>query len=296
MHLVRFTRRCSAEAEAEAGALGDDGVVTPLGATLAELLRCDLGTLRASWDLAVAGPASCERLALAACSLHPPVEARMEVWAAGVTYERSRDERMKESAAAASVYDDVYDAERPELFFKSVPWRVVADDEPIGVRSDSEVDVPEPELALLVNAGGEIVGYTICDDVSSRSIEGGNPLYLPQAKIYTGSCSLAARVRPSWEIADPYALELSVAIERAGSVVYAAAGSTCQLHRRLDDLVDWLRREMDFPDGVVLSTGTSLVPQLPFTLEHGDEVRVTLSGVGTLTNRVVAARALRPAG
>ncbi|MCU1492583.1 MAG: hypothetical protein JWO62_347 [Acidimicrobiaceae bacterium] len=264
--------------------LGEDGTLTPIGSTLAELLQLDLPSMRERCERAAG-----ERLELSAVSLHPPVEARMEVWAAGVTYERSRDERMKESTAAASVYDDVYDAPRPELFFKSVPWRVAADGDPIGIREDSAIDVPEAELALVVNALGAIAGYTICNDVSSRSIEGENPLYLPQAKIYSGSCSLASRVRPSWEVPDPYALQISVAIERSGSAVYEASASTARLHRRLDDLVSWLGREMDFPDGAILSTGTALVPDLPFTLEVGDVVRVAIPGIGGLVNPVAAA-------
>lgn len=288
MHLVRFRRRSGGDVEV--GRVTPGGL-TPLGATLAELLRSDLAELRARCAAVERSDASPEVLAAGSWDELPPVEARMEVWAAGVTYERSRDERMKESATASSVYDDVYDADRPEIFFKSVPWRVVGDADPVGIRSDSTVDVPEPELAVVVSASGEIVGYTVCDDVSSRSIEGENPLYLPQAKLYTGSCALAPRIRPAWEVRDPYALGIAVRITRGGAVVYEAAGSTSQLHRRLDDLVSWLVREMEFPDGVVLSTGTSLVPDLPFSLAPGDVVQIDIEEVGTLVNPVAPARA-----
>ena len=292
MHLVRFRRRSGGVAEL--GMVAGGGL-TPLGSTLAELLRSGRDEIRARCEAPERSDPAPAVLSVGSWDELPPVEARMEVWAAGVTYERSRDERMKESAAASSVYDDVYDADRPEIFFKSVPWRVVGDAEPIGIRSDSTVDVPEPELAVVVSATGEIVGYTVCNDVSSRSIEGENPLYLPQAKIYAGSCALAPRIRPAWEVPDPYALGIAVTITRGGSVVYEAAGSTAQLHRRLDDLVSWLVRETSFPDGVVLSTGTSLVPDLPFSLAAGDVVRVTVDEVGALVNPVASARALRDA-
>ena len=219
--------------------------------------------------------------------LLPPVDGRMEVWAAGVTYKNSQIERIKESERAASVYEMIYDAERPELFFKSVSWRVVGDGEPIQVRADSTIDVPEPELALVVNRDGAIVGYTICNDVSSRSIEGENPLYLPQAKIFAGSCALAHGVRPVWEIDDPYDLGIAMTIRRNGATVWQGEADTGQLHRRLEDLVGFLFRADHFPDGAVLSTGTCLVPELPFSLQSGDAVEIVIDKVGTLTNPVV---------
>jgi 2-dehydro-3-deoxy-D-arabinonate dehydratase len=215
----------------------------------------------------------------------PPVDGLTEVWAAGVTYERSSAARQEESVVA-DVYSRVYDADRPELFFKSVAWRAVGHGDPIGIRDDSEIDVPEPEVALVVNAGGEIVGYTVCDDVSSRSIEGENPLYLPQAKVYAGCCALGPGIRPFWEIPDPYALTVEVSVQRDGATVWDGTTSTKMLHRRFDDLVAFLTRQMAFPDGAVLSTGTGLVPSLDFTLEIGDTVTVTVDGVGTLSNPV----------
>jgi 2-dehydro-3-deoxy-D-arabinonate dehydratase len=214
------------------------------------------------------------------------VDGDTEVWAAGVTYRRSREARVEESRDG-DVYTRVYSAERPELFFKSVAWRVVGDGEPVGVRADSESNTPEPELALVVNAAAEIVGLTICDDVSSRSIEGANPLYLPQAKVYTASCALGPAIRPIWEIRDPLDLAIAGTITRAGSVVWSAATSSAQLHRTFDDLVGHLFRAMEFPYGVILSTGTGIVPELDLTLTEGDVVRVEIEDVGVLTNPVI---------
>ncbi|MGW2159478.1 fumarylacetoacetate hydrolase family protein [Nonomuraea sp. NPDC001699] len=216
-----------------------------------------------------------------------PVDGRMEVWAAGVTYRRSREARVTESERAADVYELVYDAERPELFFKSVAWKVSGHGGRIAVRADSEIDVPEPELGLVLNAAGEVAGYTVVDDVSSRTIEGANPLYLPQAKIYLGACAVGPAIRPVWEVADPYALGITMAVSRRGRTVWDGEASTSGLHRRLDDLVAHLFRADVFPDGAVLSTGTSLVPDLPFTLRHGDVVSIGISEVGTLTSTVV---------
>ncbi len=220
----------------------------------------------------------------------PPVDRRMEVWAAGVTYQRSREARITESERSADVYDLVYDAERPELFFKSASWRVTGDGESVSVRTDSGIDVPEPELGLVVNARAEIVGYTVVNDMSSRSIEGVNPLYLPQAKIYLGGCAAGPGIRPAWEVADPYALTIEMEIERAGAVVWSGDTTTALLHRKFDELVSYLFHSDVFPDGVVLATGTALVPELPFTLTAGDRVTITVAEVGTLSSTVVAGK------
>jgi 2-dehydro-3-deoxy-D-arabinonate dehydratase len=215
----------------------------------------------------------------------PPVDGLTEVWACGVTYERSSEARQEESDVA-DVYARVYQADRPELFFKSPAWRVCGDGEPIGIRPDSEISVPEPELALVCNAAAEIVGVTICDDVSSRSIEGQNPLYLPQAKIYAGACAIGPGITPVWTLDDIGALTITVSVRRGESVVWSGETSTAQLHRDLADLVEYLFRSFSFPQGVILSTGTGLVPELSFTLAPGDEVAVGIAGVGTLTNVV----------
>lgn len=220
-----------------------------------------------------------------------PVDGRTEVWAAGVTYERSRTARMTESEHSADVYDRVYAADRPELFFKSVAWRVSGPGVPVSVRSDSTVDVPEPELAVVLNSAGAVAGYTICNDMSSRSIEGENPLYLPQAKVYLGGCALGPAIRPAWEVPDPYALTIGMTISRGGSMVWEGISETAALHRKIDELAAYLFREDEFPAGVVLSTGTSLVPDLPFTLQAGDEIRIRIGGIGELSNPVVRGKA-----
>jgi len=222
-------------------------------------------------------------------ALLPPIDGDTEVWAAGVTYARSRSAREEESSVG-EVYELVYDAERPELFFKSVAWRVVTDGEPIGIRRDSEVNVPEAELALVVNASGVTVGYTVCNDMSSRSIEGENPLYLPQAKIYAGSCALANGIRPAWEVTDPGSLDIELEVTRGGVSVWQASTSTSALYRRPPELVDWLFAEQAFPAGVVMATGTGLVPEMDFTLRVGDVVRIAIDQVGTLTNPVASGK------
>ena len=221
-------------------------------------------------------------------ALLPPADGRMEIWAAGVTYRRSIQARLEESGGA-DFYQQVYDADRPELFFKSVPWRVVTDTEPIAIRRDSPLNVPEAELAIVVNSAAEIVGYTVCDDVSSRAIEGENPLYLPQAKIYAGACALAPAIRPAWE-ADAGDLAISMRIARGDAVAWEGATRTSQLNRPLQSLADWLFAEEHFPDGVIISTGTGIVPGLDFTIQPGDLVTIEIEEIGTLTNRVVAGK------
>jgi 2-dehydro-3-deoxy-D-arabinonate dehydratase len=250
--------------------------------TLGQLLRLPLTDIRSmcEQDLSAAEPAGRDARRL------PPVDGRMEVWAAGVTYRRSREARVQESDRAADVYQLVYEAPRPELFFKSAAWRVTGDDEQVAVRRDSEINVPEPELALVLNAHGELVGYTVCNDVSSRSIEGANPLYLPQAKVYLGACAVGPAIRPAWEVLDPYALTMEMTITREGAHVWQGTASTSELQRDLRDLAEYLFREEVFPDGVVLSTGTSLVPDLPFTLRPGDVIEIRIDEVGTLTSHV----------
>ncbi|WP_327584157.1 fumarylacetoacetate hydrolase family protein [Nonomuraea sp. NBC_00507] len=281
MHIVRFVSPLTG-VDAVGVDDGEDVVELPGIATVGELLRLSSGELRercAGGDGTRHPTGSVSRLA--------PVDGQMEVWAAGVTYRRSREARVLESERAADVYELVYDAERPELFFKSVAWKVSGDGERIAVRADSEIDVPEPELGLVLNAAGEIVGYTVVDDVSSRTIEGVNPLYLPQAKIYLGACAVGPAIRPAWEVEDPYALDITLTIGRAGETVWDGKASTSQLNRRLDDLAGYLFRADAFPDGAVLATGTCLVPDLPFTLQDGDTVTIGISEIGILTTTVV---------
>ena len=221
-------------------------------------------------------------------TLLAPIDGRTEVWAAGVTYARSRDARIEESVTG-DVYSRVYDAERPELFFKAAAWRVVTDGDPVAIRDDSPLNVPEAELAVVANAGGEIVGWTVCDDVSSRSIEGANPLYLPQAKIYAGSCALATGIRPAWEL-DASALDVSLEVHRGSALAWSGKISTERLRRTPAELLRHLFAADQFPEGVVLSTGTGIVPEIDFTLLEGDEVVISVDQVGTLRNSVMVGK------
>jgi 2-dehydro-3-deoxy-D-arabinonate dehydratase len=210
-----------------------------------------------------------------------PVEPTQEVWAAGVTYLRSRDAREEESAVK-DVYTRVYEAKRPELFFKANGWRVVGHGAPIRVRDDSKWNVPEPELALVINSAGEIVGHTVCNDVSSRDIEGDNPLYLPQAKVYNGSCA----VGPGIHVGNTEKLkELAIAmdIQRGGRPVFKGETRTSQIKRSLEELAGYLFMELDFPRGAFLSTGTGIVPGQDFSLSPGDVVSIAIGGDGGLT-------------
>ena len=209
-----------------------------------------------------------------------PVEGQ-EVWAAGVTYLRSRDARLAESAGQTA-YDRVYTADRPELFFKAAGWRVRGPGDPIGVRRDSTWDVPEPELGLVLAADMTIVGYVLADDVSSRDIEGQNLLYLPQAKTFDGSCALGPCIVPATAAAPPFGLRLE--IQRAGERVFEGATSTSRMARTLEDLAGYLGRALAFPVGAILLTGTGVVPEPPFTLLPGDEVRISADGLGALVN------------
>lgn len=234
----------------------------------------------------------------APASLLAPIDGETEVWAAGVTYKQSEAAR-KEESGTPDIYAKVYTAQRPELFFKATPRRVAAPGAPIVVRADSTWDVPEPELVLVINAHAEIIGYTIGNDVSSRSIEGENPLYLPQAKVYAGCCALGPGITPAWEVAspavpiDPYDLPIHLTIERDNQVHWQGETSTRELQRRFDELVTYLFLENDFPDGVFLCTGTALVPEKQFTLQPGDIVQISIDQLGTLRNSVVRGKGNR---
>lgn len=277
MYLTRFVD--PVDGCAAVGIEGPDGELRRLGrGDLHDLLALSADAVRA----AVCEPGS---IVHAPVTFLPPVSGLTEVWASGVTYERSREARVEESAAA-DVYTLVYDAERPELFFKSVAWRVVTDGEPIGIRSDSPLNVPEPEIAVVANSAGEIIGFTICDDVSSRTIEGENPLYLPQAKVYAGACAVHRRIRLAWTLPDPAVFDVTCTIKRAGQVVWKASTSTARMCRAFSDLLDWAFRGDHHPHGMVLSTGTGVVPEMDFTLAPGDEVAIDVPQLGTLTNRV----------
>ncbi len=216
-------------------------------------------------------------------TLLPPVEPGQEVWASGVTYLRSREARELESTDA-DAYERVYDAERPELFFKALGWRVVGHGDRVRVRQDSRWNVPEPELVLVVNSGMEIVGYTAGNDVSSREIEGENPLYLPQAKVYDGSCSLG----PGIVLSDPDSmrkLRITMSIRRGDDRVFGDEIDTSQMKRLPEELAAYLGEELAFPGGAFLMTGTGIVPEDDFTLEPGDLVRISVGGL-VLENEV----------
>jgi 2-dehydro-3-deoxy-D-arabinonate dehydratase len=222
---------------------------------------------------------------VAAVRLHAPVE-RQEVWAAGVTYLRSKAARMEESDFSATAYDRVYDAERPEIFFKALADKVVATGEPVGIRRDSTWNVPEPELALVMASSGQVVGYTIGNDMSSRSIEGENLLYLPQAKTYFRSCSLGPWISLGAPESAARAWSISLDILRQGQSVFTGTTRVGQIKRTFDELAAFLFRSQVFPHGAVLLTGTGVVPDDSFTLHEGDDVKIEISGIGTLRNTV----------
>jgi 2-dehydro-3-deoxy-D-arabinonate dehydratase len=214
-----------------------------------------------------------------------PVD-RQEIWAAGVTYKRSKIARESESEGAASFYDKVYTAPRPEIFFKSPAWRVVGPGDAVRVRRDSHWSVPEPEIALFISPALKIVGYSIGNDMSARDIEGENPLYLPQAKIYDGSCALGPVVTLAADFPTLDQATIRLKIERDGRVVFEGETSLASMARTFDSLVEWLAREITFPDGVVLLTGTGIVPPDEFTLKSGDLVTIDAAGIGSLVNPV----------
>lgn len=218
-----------------------------------------------------------------------PIYAQ-EIWAAGVTYERSREARNYEvgkvAATPNSFYDKVYEADRPEIFLKSTPLRTVGPGEEMCIRSDSSWQVPEPELGLVLDRDGTIVGYTIGNDLSARDIEGENPLYLPQAKIWRRSCSVGPSIRLAETVSDPYHLTITCQIYREGELAVEASVSTGQLKRKLEELVAYLIRDNDLYDGTILLTGTGIVPPDDFSLRSGDRVDITITGIGKLSNPI----------
>lgn len=223
---------------------------------------------------------------LAALKLLAPIDAQ-EVWAAGVTYKRSKIAREEESVGAAQFYDKVYSAPRPELFLKATPNRVSHPGDPIRVRRDAKWSVPEPELTLAISPDLRIVGYTVGNDMSARDIEGENPLYLPQAKIYKQSCSVGPLVTLAKSMPALAGVEIKLVIRRNKAVAFEGATTLAQLSRTPESLVEWLGKENAFPDGALLLTGTGIVPPDEFTLKPGDAVSISITGIGTLSNPVV---------
>lgn len=253
-----------------------DGAYLPLDFTLGMLLELP--------GSAIGGTlAAIPKAGKADGALLPPVEPMHEVWACGVTYMRSREAREAESTVR-DVYARVYDAERPELFFKSIGARAVGHTMPIRVRVDSKWNVPEPELTLVINGKREIVGYTVGNDVSSRDIEGENPLYLPQAKVYDGACAIG----PGIVLTSPASLkdlEVKLSLVRDGKPVFEGNTRTSTMKRTIEELAEYATREADFPRGLFLMTGTGVVPPMEFSMQRGDVVRITI-GQLTLENQV----------
>lgn len=219
-------------------------------------------------------------------SLLAPID-QQEVWAAGVTYIRSRSARMEESESAADCYDRVYQSPRPELFFKASPHRVAGPHEPLRIRHDSKWNVPEPELTLVLNSRLELVGFTIGNDMSSRDIEGDNPLYLPQAKVYDQCCGLGPCITLAEAMPTIAETQIQLQISRNEQTVFAEQIGVDQMARGFQELIGWLGRDQSFPQGVFLLTGTGIVPDSTFTLAADDVVSISISGIGTLTNRIV---------
>lgn len=258
---------------------GRDGRWTRLeGQSLDALLRLSYAELREALT-----DAGSKAVLAPGAQAQAPIESQ-EVWAAGVTYRRSLEARTDE-AVSADPYDRVYEAERPEIFFKATPNRVRGPGEAIYIRSDSSWDVPEPELAVMCNSRLEVIGYTVGNDVSSRSIEGENPLYLPQAKVFDGSCALGPAIALAWDYS-PSDRTIELEISREGAVVFHATTSTSAMRRPIPQLVEYLGRDQRFPNGCVLLTGTGIVPPPEFSLRAGDVVSIGIDGIGRLTNPV----------
>jgi 2-dehydro-3-deoxy-D-arabinonate dehydratase len=282
MKLCRFKNKTP---DVRIGLVADNSTLldlTPAGITrLFPLLESD----DAVAQLNQLAKQSLPRIALSEVQLLPPVE-RQEVWAAGVTYLRSKTARMEESDFSATAYDKVYAAERPELFFKALAEKVVGAGEPVGIRRDAKWNVPEPELALVLNSRGRIAGHTVGNDMSSRDIEGENLLYLPQAKVYDRSCALGPWIVLGTPEADARGWKIQIEILRDRQRVFAGETSVGQIKRRFDELAGFLCRSQSFPHGAVLLTGTGIVPPDTFTLQEGDEIGIEITGIGRLRNPV----------
>ena len=279
MKLCRFK---TAEGTVRIGRLQDNETVADLTAAGFESLTALLEDTEA---LAQAEAADAPTLPLMTVSLLAPVE-RQEVWAAGVTYLRSKKARMEESDFSANAYDQVYDALRPEIFFKSLPEKVVHPGDSVGIRADATWNVPEPELTLVVNSRKELVGVSIGNDMSSRDIEGENLLSLPQAKMYERACAIGPCIVTG---ADETAIRqwtIGVEIIRSSETVFSGDTSINNIKRTFDELLDYLGRSQSFPHGAMLLTGTGVVPGDEFTLAAEDRIRITISGIGTLENPV----------
>ncbi len=284
MKICRF--RESSSAEIRIGLVRNDAVIqdlTPFGVTSLQPILEQEDPIAYLERLSKTPSSTC--ISIAQVTLCAPVEGQ-EVWAAGVTYLRSKKARMEESDFSASAYDRVYEAARPEIFFKSIAEKVVPTGDLVGIRRDARWNVPEPELALVINSRGQVVGCTIGNDMSSRDIEGENLLYLPQAKVYHRSCALGPWITLGVKEPDVRNWKIQIEIYRAGQRVFAGDTSVSQLKRSFEELASYLFRSQEFPRGVVLLTGTGVVPDESFTLQADDDVHIEISGVGRLRNRV----------
>jgi 2-dehydro-3-deoxy-D-arabinonate dehydratase len=282
MKLCRFQ---TTEGHVRVGAIFENTSVLDLGAAGVETLESLLEADNTVANITRVVNQTQTRYGLRNVKLLPPVE-RQEVWAAGVTYLRSKTARMEESKSAATAYDKVYEAARPELFFKSVAEKVVAPGDPVGIRKDAVWSVPEPELALVFNSKGRVVAYTIGNDMSSRDIEGENPLYLPQAKVYHRSCALGPVLECGMLETEVRTWTIHLRVQRGPKVVFQGETSVGQIKRRFDELGTYLFKSQSFPHGVVLLTGTGIVPPDNFALQAADVVRISISGIGALENPV----------
>lgn len=283
--MFKLCRFLNAKSQVRIGLLNKDNTVSDLTSAGIELMTPLLESDDLIARLTELTKTELPARPLSEVKLLSPVE-RQEVWAAGVTYLRSKKARMDESEFSASAYDRVYDAERPEIFFKSLPEKTVPTGEDVGIRRDAKWNVPEPELALVINSRGGIVGYTIGNDMSSRDIEGENLLYLPQAKVYDRACAVGpfVVVGVSEEVVRGWTI--GVEISRNQQVVFQGETSISQIKRTFKDLAGFLCRSQTFPHGAVLFTGTGVVPNDDFTLQSKDVVKITISGIGTLVNPV----------
>ena len=282
---MRVCRFSTGSDEIRLGAVTDDQTVLDLTPNGLRSLTALLESRDPVAALRVAAHGPLPNHALADVTLHAPVE-RHEVWAAGVTYLRSKTARMEESDFSATAYDRVYDAERPEIFFKAPAEKVVPTGQPVGIRRDSTWNVPEPELALVLSSRGQVVGYTVGNDMSSRSIEGENLLYLPQAKTYARSCALGPWITLGTPESAARSWSISLDIARGGASVFSGTTSVGQIKRTFEELAGFLFRSQQFPHGAVLLTGTGVVPDESFTLQEGDDVTIDISGIGRLRNVV----------
>jgi 2-dehydro-3-deoxy-D-arabinonate dehydratase len=280
MKLVKFAHND----QERVGVLNEDDSVTPFDPAKVE----SLSQLLESASPSETAQAALQEGSIAASEIEilAPID-QQEVWAAGVTYKRSQTARMEESEAAASCYDRVYASPRPELFLKATPHRVSGPGRPLRIRSDAEWNVPEPELTLVLNSKKQLVGFTVGNDMSSRDIEGDNPLYLPQAKVYDQCCGLGPCITLVDAMPERNDIGIRLAIHRDGNLVFSGETSVDQMARTFEDLIGWLGRDNSLPTGAFLLTGTGVVPDSDFTLRAGDVVEISIDGVGLLSNPVV---------